>query len=452
LDIAALLPQFGGLLYTIAAFIVALSIIVAIHEYGHYIVGRWSGIHAEVFSVGFGPALWGRVDRRGTRWQIAALPFGGYVKFAGDADPASGKDAAAMAEVAQDPAALRRTMHGAPLWARTATVAAGPIFNFILSITVFALIFMVRGQTAEPLAVGEILPLPEAGYALQAGDEVLAIQGQILPDPENPDAPRSFDAMVASFPVQPVLGYTILRDGQEMTVPGPYLQPAYVGAVIPRSAAYDAGMRPGDVIVGLNGEPVYAFSQLKTAVESSNGAALPLTVWRDGEELALELTPRRTDEPLPEGGFQTQWRIGIASALAFEPATETVGFGAALSGGVRQTIGIVEGSLSGLWHMVTGAISTCNMSGPIGIAETSGAMASQGAGDFIWFIALLSTAVGMLNLFPIPALDGGHLVFYAYEAVTGKPPSDRWMNALMTFGMALVLTLMVFALGNDLFC
>ena len=121
-------------------------------------------------------------------------------------------------------------------------------------------------------------------------------------------------------------------------------------------------------------------------------------------------------------------------------------------GGIAQTGRIVEGSLSGLWHMITGAISTCNISGPIGIAETSGAMASQGAQSFIWFIAVLSTAVGLLNLFPIPALDGGHLVFYMYEAVAGRPPNEKALRILMSIGIAAILTLMLFALGNDLFC
>ncbi|NRB35945.1 MAG: site-2 protease family protein, partial [Rhodobacteraceae bacterium] len=192
--------------------------------------------------------------------------------------------------------------------------------------------------------------------------------------------------------------------------------------------------------------------QLREAVEASDGATLDLTLWRDGTVETVQLTPRRTDEPLPEGGFQTQWRIGVASSLAFEPAREAVGFGTSLRAAVSQTFAIVQNSLSGLYHMITGAISTCNMAGPIGIAETSGAMASQGADNFIWFIAVLSTAVGLLNLFPIPALDGGHLVFYAYEAVTGRPPSEKWLRALMTGGVAIVLSLMLFALSNDIFC
>jgi regulator of sigma E protease len=211
-------------------------------------------------------------------------------------------------------------------------------------------------------------------------------------------------------------------------------------------------LQPGDVIVAVNGAPIFAFDQLKRAVEGGEGAELQLEIWRDGDTFATALTPRRVDEPQADGGFATQWRMGIVGGLAFEPASEAVSLTDAIIAGGAQVWGVVDMSLSGLTHMITGAISTCNLSGPIGIAETSGAMASQGAESFIRFIAVLSTAVGLLNLFPIPALDGGHLMFYAYEAVTGKPPSDGVMRVLMTFGIAAILTLMLFALGNDLFC
>lgn len=443
----ALIPQFGGLVWTVTAFILALSVIVAIHEYGHYIVGRWSGIHADVFSVGFGPILYARVDKRGTRWQIAALPFGGYVKFAGDSNAASGKDEEAMVE--DDPVKLRATMHGAPLWARAATVAAGPIFNFALSIIVFSLVMLSSGVSRDPLTVGEMRPLPVEASGLQAGDEVLGINGGDLPSSEDSETYRTFIEML---PYDPVLSYDVRRDGSVMTVDGPYILPPLVNTVAPQSAAIRAGIEQGDVIVAINQEPIYAFDQLKSAVEGGNGASLDLTIWRDGETLPVTLTPKRVDEPQEGGGFQTQWRIGIVGGLAFEAATESPGVGQAVVSGVQQTWRIIEGSISGLSHMITGAISTCNLSGPIGIAQTSGAMASQGAQSFIWFIAVLSTAVGLLNLFPVPALDGGHLVFYAYEAVSGKPPSDKALRVLMTFGLATVLTLMVFALGNDLFC
>ncbi len=450
MDIISLIPQFGGFIYTLVAFVVALSVIVAIHEYGHYIVGRWSGIHAEVFSLGFGPVLWSRIDKRGTRWQVAALPFGGFVKFLGDSDAASGKDVDAMTEIAEaDPAELRRTMHGAPLWARAATVAAGPVFNFIMSILIFTAIFMLRGVASDPLTVGELLDLPAGSHELMPGDEVLAISGQETPSFGDGEA---WDVFTKALPQAETLTYGIRRDGQEMQVDGPFLYPPHVTQVAPRGAAVDAGLQGGDVITSIDGDPIFAFAQLKTKVEASDGTPLLLDVWRAGETQNFTLVPRRTDEPQPDGGFATKWRIGIIGGMAFEPATTAASPVDAITGGVGQTLRIVQGSLSGLWHMITGSISSCNISGPLGIAQTSGAMASQGATSFVWFIAVLSTAVGLLNLFPIPALDGGHLVFYAYEAVVGKPPSDKALKILMTIGIASILTLMLFALSNDLFC
>ncbi len=449
MDIFALIPQFGGLFMTLLAFVVALSIIVAIHEYGHYIVGRWCGIKADVFSLGFGPVIWARDDRHGTRWQVAALPFGGYVKFMGDANAASGTPSEEVAEM--PPEMKRRTMLGAPLWARALTVAAGPVFNFILSIAVFACVMMLQGRVAEPLAVGELKPLPVEGVTLAPGDELIRVAGQPVPEfgSEDEDA---FQDFMEALPKQALLEYEVRRDGQIRTVQGPYPMPPIVMQLAPQSAAYDIDMRQGDVIVAVEGEPIVAFDQLKDVVESSDGRALQLKVWRDGELLDFALAPRRVDEPQDEGGFKTQWRIGIAGGLAFEPATESLGPLAALRDGVAQTWRVVSGSVSGLYHMITGAISSCNMSGPIGIAEVSGAMASQGVDSFFWFIAVLSTAVGLLNLFPIPVLDGGHLVFYAYEAVVRRPPSEKALRVMMSVGLLLVLSLMVFALGNDLFC
>ncbi|WP_299150028.1 RIP metalloprotease RseP [uncultured Tateyamaria sp.] len=448
MDISALIPAFGGFAWTIFFFVVALSVIVAIHEYGHYIVGRWSGIQADVFSIGFGPVLWSRMDKHGTRWQIAALPFGGYVKFAGDANAASGKDEAAMADVQSDPVALRRTMHGAPLWARAATVAAGPVFNFALSIMVFAIVGYSNGVVRDPLTVGELRPLPTQTQDLQSGDVVLEVNGAALPSLTDP----TYGTFVDTLPLTENLTYTVERDGERLVVDGPHLRPPFVQGVSPQSAAVAADIERGDVITAVDGTPIFTFTEIKNAVEGSDGRSLDLTVWRNGAELQKVLTPKRVDEPQPDGGFATQWRIGIASGSAFEPATQSPGIGAAITGGVAQTWAIINGSISGLGHMITGAISTCNLSGPIGIAQVSGTMASQGAQSFIWFIAVLSTAVGLLNLFPIPALDGGHLVFYAYEAVTGKAPSDRALQILMGVGLTLVLSLMVFALGNDLFC
>ncbi len=448
MEILNLLPQFGNIFMTILAFVVALSVIVAVHEYGHYIVGRWSGIKAEVFSLGFGPVLWSRMDRHGTRWQVALLPFGGFVKFLGDADAASGKDAAAMA--ATPPERLRQTMHGAPLWARTLTVAAGPVFNFILSILIFAAVIMSQGETAEPLTVGALKPLPVEGVSLQPGDRVLAIEDRTLPAFGEGGG---FGGFIDELPRRALLDYEVMRDGARLQVQGPQLMPPLVNGLAPQSAAFASDMRAGDVITAINDTPIVAFSELRDFVEGSAGATFDLHLWRPGgETLVVPITPRRVDEPQDEGGFRTEWRVGIMGGLAFEPATQRLGPFAAVSAAVAQTGRIIQGSLSGLYHMVTGAISSCNMSGPIGIAQVSGAMASQGAESFIWFIAVLSTAVGLLNLFPVPVLDGGHLVFYAYEAMAGRPPSDWALRVLMSIGLTLVISLMLFALFNDIFC
>ena len=445
MDLVSLIPSFGNVLYTLAAFVLALSIIVAVHEYGHYIVGRWSGIKAEVFSIGFGPVLWSRMDRHGTRWQFAALPFGGYVKFLGDASAASDKaDEAVMARLGEEE--RRHTMHGAPLWARAATVAAGPVFNFILSIAVFSAIVLGQGTARDPLTVAEIAALPAEVQELRPGDVLLGVEG--APAPELSE----FNEFIAALPPEPSFAYDVLRDGREVTAIAPYPYPPLVSAVSPQSAAMAAGLEQGDVITAVDGTPIWTFDQLRDRVEASDGAPLALTVWRAGETLEITLAPRRMDLPREDGSFETRWLIGVSGGLFFTPETETPGIGEALSYGVEQMIFIIRSSLSGLYHMAVGAISTCNLQGPIGIAETSGAAASQGWMSFIWFIAVLSTAVGLLNLFPIPVLDGGHLVFHAYEAIRGRPPSDRSLRVMMGIGLGLMGLLMVFALTNDLFC
>ena len=442
MDIIGLLPGFGNLAFTIAAFVVALSVIVAVHEYGHYIVGRWSGIDAEVFSIGFGPVLFSRTDRRGTRWQIAALPFGGYVKFLGDSDATSVR----RTDGGGAPDA-RRTMHGAPLWARSATVAAGPLFNFALSILVFAGYFMVGGVAVDRPVVGALKDLPTvAATELRPGDVILAVEDAPTPDQS------SFLQVIDAMEPREVLRYRVDRDGTERDVSGPYPFPPLAETVQPQSAARDAGLRQGDLVLSVDGEPIAAFRELRDAIATSEGAPVALEVWRGGDTFDVTVAARSQDIPTADGGFETRWLLGITGGMVFETETRRPGPLEALGIGAERTVFIAQTSLSGLWHMITGAISSCNLRGPIGIAETSGAMAADGLASFIWFIAVLSTAVGLINLFPIPVLDGGHLVFHAWEAVTGKPPSDRALQILMAVGLAMILTLMVFAIGNDLFC
>jgi regulator of sigma E protease len=444
MDLVGLAPSFGGLIFTILAFIVALSVIVFIHEYGHYIVGRWTGIGADVFSVGFGPVIWSRKDKRGTQWQVAALPFGGYVKFKGDANAASAPDG--EASVGLTPEELRATMHGAPVWARALTVLAGPVFNFILSILIFAGFLLWIGSPREQLTVGEIAEIPAEVQELKTGDEVLAIAG--IETPPNAELGDLLDTL----PDEPTLDYLVRRDGEEITVRAPYPQAALVSGVQPQSAAMDAGLQVGDVIQVINGTDVRSFSHMIDLVASAEGTPLDLKVWRAGEILEMTLTPRQTDLPKEDGTFETRWLIGISGNMFFSPATESAGLWESVKYGADQTYFVVRSSLSGLYHVIAGKISTCNIKGPISIASASGDMARQGLSNFIWFIAALSTAVGLINLFPIPVLDGGHLVFHAYEAITGRPPSENAMKYLMIVGLSLMGMLMVFALTNDLFC
>ncbi len=423
----------------IAAFVVALSIIVAIHEYGHYIVGRWCGIHAEVFSLGFGPVIFRRTDKHGTVWQVAALPLGGFVRFMGDANAASVGSDGTVSE--KD---VRRTMTGAPLWARTATVAAGPVFNFVFAIAIFAGSIMYQGQSADPLTFGEMRPLPPSySNDLRAGDVMIAVEGVRF------DEVESTIEITDQLPLLERMSYTISRDGDVFDVEGPYYFPTAVLSVSPRSAADDADIKINDVITAIDGAPVFAFSQVQEIVLAADGASLEFEVWRDGETLQKTIAPRRVDLPMAEGGFETRWLVGISGTIFFEERTVAIGPLEAIKLGARGLWNTVTTSLSAMQHILFGQISTCNLSGPVGIAETSGSMAEQGAQSFIWFIGALSAAVGLINLFPIPVLDGGHLVFYAYEAVARRKPSERAVQVFMFVGLGLILSLMTFTILND---
>ncbi len=423
----------------IAAFVVALSIIVAIHEYGHYIVGRWCGIHAEVFSLGFGPVIFRRTDKHGTVWQVAALPLGGFVRFMGDANAASVGSDGTVSE--KD---VRRTMTGAPLWARTATVAAGPVFNFVFAIAIFAGSIMYQGQSADPLTFGEMRPLPPSySNDLRAGDVMIAVEGVRF------DEVESTIEITDQLPLIERMSYTISRDGDVFDVEGPYYFPTAVLSVSPRSAADDADIKINDVITAIDGAPVFAFSQVQEIVLAADGASLEFEVWRDGETLQKTIAPRRVDLPMAEGGFETRWLVGISGTIFFEERTVAIGPLEAIKLGARGLWNTVTTSLSAMQHILFGQISTCNLSGPVGIAETSGSMAEQGAQSFIWFIGALSAAVGLINLFPIPVLDGGHLVFYAYEAVARRKPSERAVQVFMFVGLGLILSLMTFTILND---
>lgn len=439
------IPLFGGFLSTLIAFVAVLSVIIFIHEYGHYIVGRWCGIHAEVFSMGFGPVLTSWHDKRGTRWQLAAFPFGGYVKFLGDADASSRNDPEALAKM--DASTRARSFHGANLYKKALTVAAGPFANFILSSAIFSAVVLFSGLATENPTIGALKPLPETAYDLKQGDIIRGVNGV-----ETPGYDSLYSYARQKGDVAPDQIYTVERDGGTLEARGPFPLLPLIDNVQPQSAAMEAGLEVGDLILSIDGQQITAFRELQATVSTSGGREMDLKVWRAGEILDFTLAARVMDMPDGEGGFEQRVLIGITGGLFFDPETVRPGVGEAMSMGVAQTGRIISSSLNGLYHMISGAISACNLQGPVGIAKTSGDAASQGFASFVWFIAVLSTAIGMLNLFPVPVLDGGHLVFFAYEAITKRPPSDKALNLMMTIGLFAIFTLMVFALGNDFFC
>ncbi len=442
-----LLANVADGLYSAVFFLLALMIIVFVHEFGHYIVGRWSGIHAEVFSVGFGRVIFSRTDRHGTRWQLAAVPLGGYVKFLGDANASSANpDEATLSRLSAQE--RRHTMHGAPLWARAATVLAGPLFNVLLTLVVFALMVTVWGilRDEDRPVIGTVQAVPGFESVLQPGDQIVAVAGVATPDV------RGFFTAIKDLPPSQSVTWRVLRDGAQIETSGPYPMAPIVGSVMSKSAAMDAGLQSGDVITAVGGTPVTSFEQISPVVDAANGAPLALTIWRAGKTFDLTLTPRRRDLPTPEGGFETRWLIGLTSAMAVDLARTHPSALEVAQLAWDNTVAVAISSVNGIAAIVKGQISSCNISGAITMATVVGDAAKSGWESFLGTLAVLSLGIGLMNLFPIPVLDGGHLVFHAWEAVTGRPPSARILSFLTLIGLTLVLALMVYALGNDLTC
>ncbi|HIP23899.1 MAG TPA: RIP metalloprotease RseP [Rhodobacteraceae bacterium] len=444
MDWLANIPLIGSPLITILAFIVLMGIVVTIHEYGHYIVGRWVGIHAEVFSLGFGPTLWSRVDKRGTKWQVAAVPLGGYVKFLGDRDAASTAASEAMNDM--NDYDRRRSFPAAAVWRRFLTVLAGPVFNFILSAAIFTSLVFWQGVAVERPTVGEVTPLPFEN-PLQSGDVILAINDSPVPDYEA--FSRALNALRQAETYENIL-IQVQRDGEEIYLTTPYFMPPLVSSVVPLTPAYKAGLKPGDVILSVNGEDIGSFEALRSKVEAALDKKITLLVWREGTELELSLSPALVDHPLGDGTFEERVQIGVGGDIYFAFMTETPSFLKAAEIGTRQVYTVMKSSLNGLKHIILGNISVKNLQGPIGIAQISSAAVQTGTFDFIFLIGVISTAIGLLNLFPIPVLDGGHLVTYVYEAIMRKPPNPRFLQGVMAVGMVLLLSMMLLATYNDI--
>ena len=359
----------GGFLGTIVPFLAVLTALVFVHEMGHYLVARWNGVRVEVFSIGFGPELFGWNDKTGTRWKFSLIPLGGYVKMFGDANAASMPADGTEAMSAEDRAVAFPHKR---LGQRAAIVAAGPIANFIFAIVVLAGLFSIIGQPFTPAVVGEVLP---------------------------------------------------------------------------DSAAAAGGFQPGDKIVAIEGQSIERFEELQRFVALRPGETMTFTVQRDGATIPVTATPERTTVPNGLGEDQEIGRLGLRGGrpefTRHDPLT-------ALWQGTRETFAIVNQTFTALGQIIRGDRGTDELGGPIRIAQMSGQAAELGLVTVIHFAAMLSINLGLINLFPIPMLDGGHLLFYAIEAVRGRPLGERAQEYGFRIGLALVLTLMVVVTWNDL--
>jgi regulator of sigma E protease len=354
----------------IVPFLLILTVLVFVHEFGHYFVARWNGVRVEVFSIGFGSELFGWRDSAGTRWKFSTIPLGGYVKMFGDADASSGLPAAGLAQLAQ--ADRDVSFHYKRLGQRAAIVAAGPAANFAFAIVVLAVLFTAFGQPFTPAEVGQVQP---------------------------------------------------------------------------GSAAEQGGIRPGDVMLKIDGRSVARFEDVQQAVRLNPGIPMAIVVRRDGRDIELRITPSRTEMTDRFGNRYEIGLLGIArSGMEYvkrDPVT-------AIFQAVSETWNLSASTLQAIWQMVKGTRTTEELGGPLRIAQMSGEVAQGGMVAILWFMAVLSINLGLINLFPVPVLDGGHLLFYAAEAVRGKPLGQRAQEYGFRIGLALVLTLMVFATWNDL--
>ncbi len=441
-DILQSIPLIGGFLSVVLPFLIVLGVVVFIHEYGHYIVGRWCGIHAEVFSLGFGPVIKSWHDSRGTKWQVSAIPLGGYVKFLGDRDASSRTDSKVLDDMSADDRV--RSFPGASLGRRALTVFAGPAANFVLSIIVFAGLIMYTGIAKQEAVIGGVIDVSDETFDVRSGDLILAVNGTPVAS-----YAEIFDYAIKNDPPGQTV-YSVERNGQKLDAVGPFPFPPLVAGVEPISPASKAGLKEGDVILAVGEKQVHSFTQLRNTIIAAEEEAVPLKIWRGGEQIILLITPQLRDREAADGGYEQRVSIGVFGGLAFEPVTYTPAPWTALWHGVNRTWAVISASISGIYYMIVGDISATNLQGPLGIAQISGDTASGGLFDLISLIAVISTAIGLMNLFPIPVLDGGHLVLFGFEAVRGRPPSDRIIKYAMSLGVSFLLLLMVFATYNDI--
>lgn len=446
-----------SLLQTVLAFLVALTLLIFIHELGHFAVARWCGVKVLRFSIGFGPALWSRrfgADR--TEWVIAAIPLGGYVQMLDERD----RDAAEPIPDTDLPRAFSRQ----PLAQRSMIVAAGPVANFLLAIVLYAA--LAWGGTEQPVPVVDTPPAGSAAAAagFAEGDTIRAVDGAPLQS-WNQLRLKLIDASLAGTPAR----LTVERDGRrvDLVLPtrgaiaaelperdplhflGLSLAPGQViiGSLVAGEAAIEAGLRAGDRVLSVNGEPIRRARDLIERVRDSAGTPLSIMVQRGADEITLRVTPVAHGAPASDG--RTRGRIG--AMLQDRVRTETVQAGPidSVVQGLGRTWEMSAFSVRMLGRMLTGDLSVRNLSGPVTIADMAGQTARSGLESYIGFLALISVSLGVLNLLPIPILDGGHLVYYAIEAIRRRPLSDQVMALTQKAGLLLVVLMMAIALFND---
>ncbi|MHA1527864.1 MAG: RIP metalloprotease RseP [Alphaproteobacteria bacterium] len=444
MELLAQIPIIGGTLAIVLPFLVVLSIVVFVHEYGHYMVGRWCGIKAEVFSIGFGKVLWKWTDRRGTRWQVAVLPLGGFVRFVGDMNPASAGHAD---EKDLTPEERKAAFHNAGLLRRTLTVAAGPVANFLLSVVIFTGIVLSVGQPSSEPVIGSFGAEAVEDVGFEVGDRVLSISGQ-----EVETFGKILDIM-ARTNGEPQTAM-VERGGDIRQITVRYHRVPRIQAVTPGMPAARAGMLAGDVFLSIDGEPVESYRELQLiTADKRHGAEIEVVIEREGEQLVFRFVPELVERAHPATDEVVKLpTMGIhGSAMGgFEPTREMVPIYHAVPIGVAETWRIISGTMIYIGDMIFKGADTSQLGGPIRIAEISGDAAEKGFFSLVWLIAVLSTSIGLINLFPIPILDGGHLMFYAFELVRGRPVGEAWMRVGTMIGLSLVLLLMVFATYNDL--
>ena len=447
----------SDLLGSIWWMIVALGVLVTFHEFGHYWVARRCGVKVLRFSVGFGKPLWSRRDRHGTEFAIAAIPLGGYVKML---DEAEGEVPAAQ----RDQAFNRK-----PVWQRIAVVAAGPVANIVLCVALLWAMF-VLGKQDYSATLGGVTGIAEAA-GLQRGDRIVrigdraidtwtdasivltkaAIDGEDVPvDVETAAGTMATRRLALSqlpvdFDQENVIGLTGLTWRH-------WVVPATIGKVSPGAPA-DGVLQPGDVVTAVDGQPVHGFGDIATQVDAlgKRGGPAMVEVDRAGERMAFELEPRRMKRP--DNG-QDYWGLGLAPPDAAQvPAYDaTLHYGplAAIPAAFRETGTLTADSLGMIRRMLTGDASLKNVSGPITIAQVANVSAKRGPDWFLWFLAAMSLSLAIINLLPIPVLDGGHLLYYLIELVKGSPLSERHMVAGQYVGLAALAGLMGLAFYNDI--